>query len=60
MMYDISTALGASYLRTSLPSGRLAWLPLMPGSTSHTARPAASTRYLPAGPPSSLVLCHTR
>jgi hypothetical protein len=60
MMYDMSVAFGASNFRTSLPSARLVNVPLMPGSTSQTARPASSTRYRPAGPPASSVLCHTR
>jgi hypothetical protein len=33
MMYDISVAFGASNFCTALPSGRVACVPLMPGST---------------------------
>src|SRR5262249_1728225 len=56
----MSVALGASNFRTVVPLGRLLYVPLMPGSTSHTALPVSSTRYLPEGPSTSSVLCHTR
>src|SRR5580692_7176806 len=60
MMYDMSVAFGASNLTTREPSGRVAWVPLMPGSTRYTALPASFTKYRPAGPPSSSVLFQTQ
>jgi len=45
------TALGASYLRSSVPSGWVVWLPLMPGSTKYTGSPSHPPGPCPAAPP---------